>query len=167
MNKIIIGMKVEVEKGYLNDNNAILISLLSTVETPLDTQIKAQFLDVLDLVVDDLTFYPPEYDEIERKSIHLFNVSDFLKIENFVKKYPGKQIIVHCAAGVSRSPAVAIGICSILDDKELMLNTIRSRSSMIPNNLILWEMLKFRYDRDFDFYFIYEEILKQKESKNK
>lgn len=167
MNKIIIGMKAEVEKGYLNDNNAILISLLSTVETPLDTQIKAQFLDVLDLVVDDLTFYPPEYDEIERKSIHLFNVSDFLKIENFVKKYPGKQIIVHCAAGVSRSPAVAIGICSILDDKELMLNTIRSRSSMIPNNLILWEMLKFRYDRDFDFYFIYEEILKQKESKNK
>lgn len=167
MNKIIIGMKAEVEKGYLNDNNAILISLLSTVETPLDTQIKAQFLDVLDLVVDDLTFYPPEYDEIERKSIHLFNVSDFLKIENFIKKYPGKQIIVHCAAGVSRSPAVAMGICSILDDKELMLNTIRSRSSMIPNNLILWEMLKFRYDRDFDFYFIYEEILKQKESKNK
>ena len=45
-------------------------------------------------------------DQID-SSYRLFDYIDALKILTFLEKYPGEDIMVHCAAGVSRSPACA------------------------------------------------------------
>lgn len=49
-------------------------------------------------------------DDIEQEidsSYRMFDYIDALKIITFLDKYKGQDIMVHCAAGVSRSPACA------------------------------------------------------------
>lgn len=49
-------------------------------------------------------------DDIESEvdsTYRMFDYIDALKIITFLGKYPGEDIMVHCAAGVSRSPACA------------------------------------------------------------
>lgn len=56
--------------------------------------------DVQRIYVDDVT------DQID-STYRLFDYIDALKIFTFLDKYPGEDIMVHCAAGVSRSTACA------------------------------------------------------------
>lgn len=63
---------------------------------PLSPTIK----DVQRIFCDDVT------EEID-STYRLFDYIDALKIINFLDKHRGKEVMVHCAAGVSRSPGVA------------------------------------------------------------
>lgn len=56
--------------------------------------------DVQRIYVDDIE------DQVDA-SYRMFDYIDALKIFTFLDKYPGEDIMVHCAAGVSRSPACA------------------------------------------------------------
>lgn len=57
-------------------------------------------LDVQRIFCDDVE------DEID-SSYRLFDYIDAVKIIDYLDKYRGKDVMVHCAAGVSRSPACA------------------------------------------------------------
>lgn len=57
-------------------------------------------VDVLRLYCDDVE------DQIDA-SYRLFDYIDAIKIISFLDKYRGQDIMVHCAAGISRSPACA------------------------------------------------------------
>ena len=59
----------------------------------------AHFKDVQRIYCDDVTEAPDS-------TYRLFDYIDALKIFTFLDKYPGEDIMVHCAAGVSRSPAL-------------------------------------------------------------
>ena len=54
------------------------------------------------------------------------------------------EILVHCALGISRSPAVMAYIALILDDKK-MFNDILSEKHFIPNKLILRKSMEYDY----------------------
>lgn len=56
--------------------------------------------DVQRIYVDDV-------EEQIDSTYRLFDYIDALKIFTFLDKYPGEDIMVHCAAGSSRSPACA------------------------------------------------------------
>lgn len=66
------------------------------VEYPLGTHHE----DVQRIYCDDIE------EEID-STYRLFDYIDAIKIISFLDKYRGKDIMVHCAAGVSRSPACA------------------------------------------------------------
>lgn len=57
-------------------------------------------VDIQRIYCDDVT------DEVD-STYRLFDYIDALKIINFLDKYRGQDILVHCAAGVSRSPGCA------------------------------------------------------------
>lgn len=63
---------------------------------------------------------------------------NFNGLKNFIDKYKDdneiKEIIVHCAAGISRSSAVAAAICQYLNIDEY--KTIWSKPCYIPNTLV-------------------------------
>lgn len=51
--------------------------------------------------------YCDDVPEAPDSSYRVFDYIDALKIITFLGKYPGEDIMVHCAAGVSRSPGCA------------------------------------------------------------
>lgn len=57
--------------------------------------------------VDVQRIYCDDVEEHIDASYRLFDYLDAVKIITFLKKYAGQDIMVHCAAGVSRSPATA------------------------------------------------------------
>lgn len=57
--------------------------------------------------IDVQRIYVDDVEEQIDASYRLFDYIDALKILTFLEKYPGQDILVHCAAGVSRSPACA------------------------------------------------------------
>ncbi len=57
--------------------------------------------------VDIQRIYCDDVEEEIDASYRLFDYIDAIKIITFLDKYRGQDIMVHCAAGVSRSPACA------------------------------------------------------------
>ena len=57
--------------------------------------------------VDVQRIYVDDIEEPIDASYRMFDYIDALKIFTFLEKYPGQDVLVHCAAGVSRSPACA------------------------------------------------------------
>lgn len=69
---------------------------------------------------------------------------DFVGLKAFIDKFKNdseiEEIIVHCAAGISRSSAVAAAICQYLDLDEL--NIIWNNPNFVPNSLVYKLALK-------------------------
>ena len=64
---------------------------------------------------------------------------DMEEIINVFLPYKDKNVLIHCLAGISRSPAVAIGLKVKVEDspEEAFLDTYNKRPCMWPNSLIL------------------------------
>lgn len=70
-------------------------------------RISADFLAVLRLHFDDLIERGEETDV-------LFAEDHALEIREFVESWPtAERVMIHCNAGVSRSPGVALGLCDL------------------------------------------------------
>ena len=88
-------------------------------------------------------------DYLERQIINgtvkLFDEEDAKKIKNFVdnmnKRGDVQTLLIHCAAGVSRSPAVAAAICQYLFD-----NDGNFFKTQLPNRYIYDNLLKYFTD---------------------
>lgn len=64
--------------------------------------------------VDIQRIYCDDVEDQIDDSYRLFDYIDALKIITFLDKYRGQDIMVHCAAGVSRSPACAKWMIDLL-----------------------------------------------------
>ena len=64
---------------------------------------------------------------------------DMEEIMKVYAPYADKRVLIHCLAGISRSPAVAIGlkIQHGMTIQEAFEDTFRQRPRMFPNDLIL------------------------------
>ena len=101
----------------------IVIRLLDKDKEPLEN-----FDKVLNLFVADINM------ELDLENI--YNEKHAKMINDFILNNDFDEILVHCALGISRSPAVMAYIALILDDKK-MFNDILSEKHFIPNKLIL------------------------------
>lgn len=123
--------KDEVELGLSNGD--YLISILSTVETSLSDEIKSRYKKVLELRVDDIQ---KEYEGLTLFSKeHKKQICDFLI--GFYDYLNEETIDIHCSAGVSRSPSVALGICVWEEDIGLAYRIIKENKYISPNEYIL------------------------------
>lgn len=123
--------KDEVELGL--SNGGYLISILSTVETPLSDEIKSRYKKVLELRVDDI--------QKEYEGLTLFSKEHRQQVIKFVHdfyEYMSEETLdIHCSAGVSRSPSIALGICVWEEDIGLAYRIIKENKYISPNEYIL------------------------------
>lgn len=109
----------------------IVIRLLDKDKEPLEN-----FDKVLKLFVADINR------ELDLENI--YNEKHAKMINDFILNNDFDEILVHCALGISRSPAVMAYIALILDDKK-MFNDILSEKHFIPNKLILRKSMEYNY----------------------
>jgi predicted protein tyrosine phosphatase len=93
----------EDAESYAPGENEICISI-SDPDAPA-ARVSSRFAAVLRLHFDDVT-------ERGEESDILFAEEHAREIRDFVASWPNvRRVVVHCHAGVSRSPAVALGLC--------------------------------------------------------
>ena len=109
----------------------IVIRLLDKDKEPLEN-----FDNVLKLFVADIN------KELDLENI--YNEKHAKMINDFILNNDFDEILVHCALGISRSPAVMAYIALILDDKK-MFNDILSEKHFMPNKLILRKSMEYDY----------------------
>lgn len=109
----------------------IVIRLLDTEKEPLEN-----FDKVLNLFVADIIM------KLDAKNI--YNEEHAKMINEFILNNDFDEILVHCALGISRSPAVMAYIALILDDKK-MFNDILNEKHFLPNKLILKKSMEYNY----------------------
>lgn len=134
---------VENDKSDVSDR--YLLSILSTVETPLDKNVKQRYKRAYSLVFDDMKYDPNRYDDMkEYHGLEVFNESHINGCYSLIRIIKGDgidikdaKLDIHCGAGISRSPAVAIGFALMLDNKPLLHNILKNNSLIKPNPRIL------------------------------
>src|SRR5215210_3077862 len=93
----------EDAESYEPGENEVCISI-SDPDAPA-ARVSSRFAAVLRLNFDDVT-------ERGEESDILFAEEHAREIRDFVTSWPNvSRVVVHCHAGVSRSPAVALGLC--------------------------------------------------------
>jgi predicted protein tyrosine phosphatase len=81
---------------------------ISDPEVP-PAQLSTAFLSILRLGFNDIM-------EAEQPADVLFGAEHALAIVQFVEQWPqAERLVIHCHAGASRSPGVALGLCDRLD----------------------------------------------------
>lgn len=151
--------KDEVELGLSNGD--YLISILSTVETPLSDEIKSRYKKVLELRVDDIQ---KDYEGLTLFSQeHKKQICDFLI--GFYDYLNDETIDIHCSAGVSRSPSVALGICVWEGDIGLAYRIIKENKYILPNEYILKMFIE--DDRDWAWIIGYFRLRRRVDELNK
>ena len=107
-----------------HDNKVVIISISTPRRKYSNRPFKSDVNGVIDIL--RLRFFDADkpmkmlgYGDVSWNE--LITEKDALKISEFVKKYSGYDIIVHCDAGVSRSAGVAAAILKYLynDDTEI------------------------------------------------
>lgn len=123
--------------------NRALISILSTVDSDLPKEIHDMYGKVMTLRFDDieLSWVQMQTQELDEayEGLTPFRGIDCAKIRLFIERVKDAgidEIDIHCTAGVSRSGAVGVGIAMILDDENLMEETIMN-NNILPNNYVL------------------------------
>jgi predicted protein tyrosine phosphatase len=139
--KIIILPRVDVEKAIksqfrLSETGCALISIWSAEElvSPDMNLKKLGCSEVLSIRFADLTLQ--EHKRLESDS-KLFGVEEAKTIINFVDKVHKidvPELIIHCVAGISRSPAVGLWACRYLglDEKEII-----TQNKILPNIYVM------------------------------
>ena len=95
----------EEAEAYEPRGNEICISISDPEAPPAD--ISPRFAGVLRLNFDDVT-------ERGEPSDILFAEDHASEIRQFLDSWPGaERVMVHCNAGVSRSPGVGLGLCDL------------------------------------------------------
>jgi predicted protein tyrosine phosphatase len=96
----------EAAERYEPSGKEVCISIGDPRGTP--AQLSDAFVAVLRLAFNDITAYPDAEDV-------LFAEEHAEEVLRFVEQWPDvDRIVVHCHAGVSRSPGAALGLCDVL-----------------------------------------------------
>lgn len=142
--KIFTFSKKEILEEYnarIDKSDRILISIKSTVETPIPTELKNRYFDCLELSFDDLDFSTKELPkDSDFFGLNSFGEYEYQCLKNFteshLKKFNG-VVEIHCGEGVSRSGAVALSIAILKEDILLFMQIINDNKRIVPNKLVL------------------------------
>lgn len=116
---------------YIPKEKSMLIRL--HIEKDEDLSFKENYIDILNIdVIDEWDLNNPNFKgklftEKNAKDIYEFVCKNINEVE---------EIVVHCKAGLSRSPAIAICILNYIGERDVALNYVHSYRCM-PNRLIM------------------------------
>ena len=120
-----------ISETYMPSDNTIIIRITSN-EDFAKMKNRSIFQDVLELRFDDVS---PEHPKEDSMLYGAMKEEHFQEILKFVEKNKqAEKLIVHCDAGQSRSPAVAINILDyLLNDPEQAQELIQRNKHWKPN----------------------------------
>lgn len=123
-----------VEHSIKTDINKCIIVSINTPNYGTYLYDNKNIIDILPLYFNDI--------ERDYKNCLAPRQNDFAGLKDFIDTYKDQvdEIIVHCAAGISRSSATAAAICQYLKIDEV--KTIWANSDYIPNTLVYKLALK-------------------------
>lgn len=105
VNPEIVVLSRDEAEDYTPRRREICISISDSEAPP--ARISPRFAAVLRLNFDDVI-------ERDEPSVVLFAEEHASRIRKFLDKWPNaERVVVHCNAGVSRSPGVALGLCDL------------------------------------------------------
>ncbi|GAB6454465.1 tyrosine phosphatase family protein [Bacillus luti] len=132
MEIIILSQEQAIHFRPVKDNKTVLIRIHDPNETVKTPVFEDLFEDIIHFSFHDVV--PKDY---LPRNIKYFELSDADRIISFVKEYiDAHTIVIHCHAGISRSPALAIGIAWIMKNDYLQ-NEILESGKYIPNPHVL------------------------------
>ena len=132
-----------VRKLELKGSKSILIRILepSYLKNGIPYEIKNldKYVNVLELYFDDI-----QIPRLQRKSVFFTNEMA-KKLNQFILENDFDEIVIHCNAGISRSPAIGLCVAKILNSKN-MEQQITNYTHFLPNKQILdtFESFDFR-----------------------
>lgn len=102
---------------------------------PLDNQ--NQYKGILELYFYDLRITEKEWKDRELEQYPIFTDLQAYQLFSFVRQHKGADsFVIHCGAGVSRSPAIAIGVAIYFWDTDLA-KKIMDSNRYSPNQHVL------------------------------
>lgn len=107
--------EVNVRNFELMGERSLLIRALEPSykeKTPYKINNIDSYLDVLELYIDDT---PNE----KYVTLNSFNFNKALELNKFILENEFDEVVIHCALGMSRSPALMICVSKILGNKKL------------------------------------------------
>lgn len=117
----VLSREKAIQRSYIENEECIIISISNVVDKRPAFAINHSIRDILYLWFDD-----------EEQGDTMISKEDARDIVNFVLKWKDRvnKIIVHCAAGVSRSAGVAAAIGKYVNDDD---NFIFKNKRYVPN----------------------------------
>lgn len=109
--KVYVVDRQQIQAGVLVRGSYVVITIADPEMARAAVKRQSGLLDVL-----SLHFHDAEPWSGNPSNIRLMDEHDARAIYDFVKEWKGKAdaLVVNCVAGMSRSPAVAIGICQAM-----------------------------------------------------
>lgn len=96
-----------------------------------------QYKGILELYFYDLRITEKEWKDKELEQYPIFTDLQAYQLFSFVKQHKrADSFVIHCGAGVSRSPAIAIGVAIYLGDTDLAKRIMNS-NRYSPNQHVL------------------------------
>ncbi|KZD71157.1 dual specificity protein phosphatase family protein [Bacillus cereus] len=132
MELIILSQEQAIHFRPVKGNKTVLIRIHDPNEIVKTPVFEELFDDIVHLTFHDVV--PKEY---LPSNIKYFELSHADRVISFVNDYiDAHTIVIHCHAGISRSPALAIGIAWIIKNDYLQ-NKILESGKYIPNPHVL------------------------------
>ncbi len=127
----------------------LVISISSHEESFATIPSNEHCLDKIFLKFDDQSYQTQKTFAYYEGVAHPMKDDDAIKLLKFVLLYKDKinDIIVHCEAGISRSPAIALALSEILNGKEDPEKYIQSMNGLKHANLLVRDLILKNYEK--------------------
>lgn len=140
----IMGEMEAIRYSKTVNKTTAIISIVSKIEKPVNFHNNENICDVFRLFINDL--YCDLKDETIVEGAGLAPIqSDFNGLKEFVDKHKDVEIVIHCAAGVSRSAGVGLAVAQYLehyDIQDYILNSGNFDANLHCYKLALNELTK-------------------------
>ena len=127
--------------------NTLIIRVTSNKEFS-RLQFNDEFQDILELRFDDISDTHPKSDSMLYGAMTKDHFWEIVKFIN-KNKTTAEKLVVHCDAGQSRSPAIAINVLDyLLTDPEQAQDLIRTNTHWKPNSFVTSFFRQAYYSRE-------------------
>ena len=123
--EFIVLNRMKAEAGFNSNSNHIMISMhspeLGSAVIPKNSKLLAILrIECHDVDYSEIGEITAQRGFVEYKEIKRFNKKMALDIIEFVMEHKPQLVIIHCDAGLSRSPAVALALSEIFNEGSVM-----------------------------------------------
>lgn len=144
----VMSQKNAIEYSKTVNNKCVIVSITAPLSENPDMELPVfannlNILDVFRMQFNDYTYKVNELSIPERK--------DFIGLKDFIDKYRDEvdEIIVHCAAGVSRSAGCAVALSQYLSIEDNISNNERYKPNRLVYRLAIYELFQYNFGDGF------------------
>lgn len=128
---------------------AVLVSIVEKSREPIQFDENENIVDIFRLYLNDICNDIFDKDDSNKMILKAPEQEDFNGLKDFIDKYKDFNIVVHCAAGVSRSAGVAMAIGEYLGIKTGISTSKNYAPNMLCYRFTQYELTKYHLGDGF------------------